>query len=132
MLAVSGLARSTFFDHQRRLDKPDKYADLKEQITTIFHDSNATFGYRRIWRALRNNNTIVNKKVVQRLMRGRGQRSSITSVVLTCQTSTPTSKRRLRRSFTTPTPRLAIAVSGVRCATTTRSSTRRWFAGSCA
>ncbi|MBG9244555.1 transposase, partial [Corynebacterium belfantii] len=41
----------------------------KEQITTIFHDSNATFGYRRIWRALRNNNTIVNKKVVRRLMR---------------------------------------------------------------
>ncbi|MBG9355497.1 transposase, partial [Corynebacterium belfantii] len=42
-----------FFDHQRRRDLPDKYADLKEQITTIFHDSNATFGYRRIWRALR-------------------------------------------------------------------------------
>ncbi|MBG9260351.1 transposase, partial [Corynebacterium belfantii] len=54
LLAVSGLARSTFFDHQRRRDLPDKYADLKEQITTIFHDSNATFGYRRIWRALRN------------------------------------------------------------------------------
>ncbi|WP_181241769.1 IS3 family transposase [Corynebacterium diphtheriae] len=69
MLAVSGLARSTFFDHQRRFDLPDKYADLKEQITTIFYDSNATFGYRRIWRALRNNNTIVNKKVVRRLMR---------------------------------------------------------------
>ncbi|MHD0083909.1 IS3 family transposase, partial [Corynebacterium diphtheriae] len=77
MLAVSGLARSTFFDHQRRLDLPDKYADLKEQITTIFHDSNATFGYRRIWRALRNNNTIVNKKVVRRLMREQGLVSKI-------------------------------------------------------
>ncbi|WP_181242362.1 IS3 family transposase, partial [Corynebacterium diphtheriae] len=62
-------ARSTFFDHQRRFDLPDKYADLKTQIKKIFHDSNATFGYRRIWRALRNNNTIVNKKVVRRLMR---------------------------------------------------------------
>ncbi|MBG9275597.1 transposase, partial [Corynebacterium diphtheriae bv. mitis] len=77
MLAVSGLARSTFFDHQRRFDLPDKYADLKEQITTIFYDSNATFGYRRIWRALRNNNTIVNKKVVQRLMREQGLVSKI-------------------------------------------------------
>ncbi|CAB0621971.1 DDE domain-containing protein [Corynebacterium diphtheriae] len=77
LLAVSGLARSTFFDHQRRFDLPDKYADLKEQITTIFHDSNATFGYRRIWRALRNNNTIVNKKVVRRLMRQLGLVSKI-------------------------------------------------------
>ncbi|MBG9334720.1 transposase, partial [Corynebacterium belfantii] len=40
-------------------------------------DSNATFGYRRIWRALRNNNTIVNKKVVRRLMREQGLVSKI-------------------------------------------------------
>ncbi|MBG9320667.1 transposase, partial [Corynebacterium belfantii] len=39
--------------------------------------SNATFGYRRIWRALRNNNTIVNKKVVRRLMREQGLVSKI-------------------------------------------------------
>ncbi|MHD0009247.1 IS3 family transposase, partial [Corynebacterium diphtheriae] len=77
MIAVSGLARSTFFDHQRRLDLPDKYADLKTQIKKIFHDSNTTFGYRRIWRALRNDNTIVNKKVVQRLMRQLGLVSKI-------------------------------------------------------
>ncbi|UWF18066.1 IS3 family transposase [Corynebacterium diphtheriae] len=77
LIAVSGLARSTFFDHQRRFDLPDKYADLKTQIKKIFHDSNATFGYRRIWRALRNNNTIVNKKVVRRLMREQGLVSKI-------------------------------------------------------
>ncbi|MHC9754755.1 IS3 family transposase [Corynebacterium diphtheriae] len=77
LIAVSGLARSTFFDHQRRLDLPDKYADLKTQIKKIFHDSNTTFGYRRIWRALRNDNTIVNKKVVQRLMRQLGLVSKI-------------------------------------------------------
>ncbi|PSA84282.1 hypothetical protein BT093_11770, partial [Corynebacterium diphtheriae] len=51
LIAVSGLARATFFDHQRRFDLPDKYADLKTQIKKIFHDSNSTFGYRRIWRA---------------------------------------------------------------------------------
>ncbi|WP_146129033.1 IS3 family transposase, partial [Corynebacterium diphtheriae] len=77
LIAVSGLARSTFFDHQRRFDLPDKYADLKTQIKKIFHDSNTTFGYRRIWRALRNNNTIVNKKVVRRLMRQLGLVSKI-------------------------------------------------------
>ncbi|WP_241877015.1 IS3 family transposase [Corynebacterium diphtheriae] len=77
LIAVSGLARSTFFDHQRRFDLPDKYADLKTQIKKIFHDSNTTFGYRRVWRALRNNNTIVNKKVVRRLMREQGLVSKI-------------------------------------------------------
>lgn len=77
MIAVSGLARSTFFDHQRRRDRPDKYADLKAQITTIFTDSHATYGYRRIWRALRNDNTIVNKKVVRRLMRQQGLVSKV-------------------------------------------------------
>nr|WP_258174499.1 IS3 family transposase [Corynebacterium diphtheriae] len=77
LIAVSGLARSTFFDHQRRFDLPDKYADLKTQIKKIFHDSNTTFGYRRVWRALRNNNTIVNKKVVRRLMRQLGLVSKI-------------------------------------------------------
>ncbi|WP_241880276.1 IS3 family transposase [Corynebacterium diphtheriae] len=77
LIAVSGLARSTFFDHQRRFDLPDKYADLKTQIKKIFHDSNTTFGYRRVWRALRNNNTIVNKKVVRRLMRQQGLVSKI-------------------------------------------------------
>ncbi|ALC06350.1 Putative transposase InsK for insertion sequence element IS150 [Corynebacterium deserti GIMN1.010] len=77
MIAVSGLARSTFFDHQRRLGEPDKYADLKVHITEIFNDSNATFGYRRVWRALRNDNEIVNTKLVRKLMRQLGLVSKV-------------------------------------------------------
>ncbi|WP_431831228.1 IS3 family transposase [Corynebacterium pseudodiphtheriticum] len=69
LITVSGLSRSTFFEHQRRLDEPDKYAHLKKLITKIFSNSNTTYGYRRVWRAFRNENEIVNKKLVRKLMR---------------------------------------------------------------
>ncbi|ART21646.1 hypothetical protein CBE89_09135 [Corynebacterium striatum] len=71
------MARSTFFEHQRRLNEPDKYAHLKKLITKIFNNSNATYGYRRVWRALRNENEIVNKKLVRKLMRQLGLVSKI-------------------------------------------------------
>lgn len=77
MIAVSGLSRSTFFEHQRRLDEPDKYAHWKKLITKIFYDSHATYGYRRVWSGLRNDNEIVNKKLVRTLMRQLGLVSKI-------------------------------------------------------
>ncbi|WP_206760181.1 hypothetical protein, partial [Corynebacterium belfantii] len=30
LITVSGLSRSTFFEHQRRLNEPNKYAHLKK------------------------------------------------------------------------------------------------------
>lgn len=71
------MARSTFFEHQRRLGEPDKYATLKEQITEIFNESKHTYGYRRVWRELRNRSTVVNKKLVRKLMRQLGLVSKI-------------------------------------------------------
>lgn len=77
VITVSGLSRSTFFEHQRRLNEPDKYAHLKKLITKIFSNSHATYGYRRVWRALRNQNKIVNKNLVHKLMRQLGLVSKI-------------------------------------------------------
>ena len=36
LLAAAGLARSTFFYHQARLDVPDPHAELKAAITDVF------------------------------------------------------------------------------------------------
>ena len=33
LLEVSGMARATFYYHIKRLQKVDKYAEIKEQIT---------------------------------------------------------------------------------------------------
>ena len=52
---------------QKRFDRenPDKY--LEDEITKI-HNENKDYGYRRVYRELRNRKIFVNKKKVQRIM----------------------------------------------------------------
>lgn len=52
LLQVAGLARSTFFYHQARRDRPDPQAELKEAITAAFKE-NRRRGHRVVHRALR-------------------------------------------------------------------------------
>lgn len=68
LLAVSGLARSTFFYHQARLNRPDPQAELKEAITTTF-EVNRRRGHRVVHRELRKAGWRVAKKTVLKLMR---------------------------------------------------------------
>ncbi|RAS61311.1 hypothetical protein C8D87_110260 [Lentzea atacamensis] len=44
LLAVAGLARSTFFYHQARPDRPDPQAGLKTAITEAFEAAAAATG----------------------------------------------------------------------------------------
>lgn len=48
LLQVSGLARSTFFYHQTRLQAPDPQETLKTAITDIFTTNHGRYGHRRI------------------------------------------------------------------------------------
>lgn len=68
LLRVAGLARSTFYHQQRRLNVADKYAALKIEIKRLFHRHKGRYGYRRITAALRRLGTLVNRKLIQRLM----------------------------------------------------------------
>ena len=56
---------------QKRFDRenPDKY--LEDEITKI-HIENKDYGYRRVYRELRNRKIFVNKKKVQRIMQKLG------------------------------------------------------------
>ena len=47
----------------------DKYAEIKEQITAIYHENEGRYGYRRITAELRNRGYAINHKTVQRLMK---------------------------------------------------------------
>ncbi|MFE4545691.1 IS3 family transposase [Arthrobacter sp. NPDC056727] len=69
LLDVAGLARSTFFYHQARLQAPDPQASLKTTITEIFNDSQARYGHRRIHTELLKKGWTVAKKTVLKLMR---------------------------------------------------------------
>ena len=54
------------------MQKEDKYASVKEEITTIYHENRGRYGYRRITAELRKRTFSVNHKTVQRLMKKLG------------------------------------------------------------
>jgi putative transposase len=68
LLQVAGLARSTFFYHQARLDRPDPRAALKAAITEAFHAARGRYGHRRIHTVLTRQGWQVAKKTVRTLM----------------------------------------------------------------
>jgi transposase InsO family protein len=52
--------------------QPDKYSEIKEQITKIYAQNKGRYGYRRIRSVLYQRGYIVNHKTVQRLMKQLG------------------------------------------------------------
>ena len=54
------------------MQQADKYAEAKEEITSIYHRNKGRYGYRRITAALHNSGIHLNHKTVQRLMKQLG------------------------------------------------------------
>lgn len=69
LLSIARLPRATYYYHVKLLARPDKYAELKEQIVCIFHEHRGRYGYRRVTLELRNRGYPINHKTVQRLMK---------------------------------------------------------------
>ena len=76
LLKQAGLARSTFYYQQQRLQATDKHAELKIKIQEIYHGHKGRYGYRRVTAALRLGH-VVNHKLVQRLMGMLGLKSLV-------------------------------------------------------
>jgi transposase InsO family protein len=72
-----GLARSTFYYQVKCQRKPDKHAALKELVKRVYHKEKGLYGYRRVALAIRSQGTLVNKKVIERLMAESGLRSVV-------------------------------------------------------
>jgi len=72
LIEISGLPRSTYYYYAKRRKAVDKYSEIKEQITTIYHENQGRFGYRRITLALHNKGFCINHKTVERLMKELG------------------------------------------------------------
>uniref|UniRef100_UPI00373513C3 IS3 family transposase n=1 Tax=Anaerotignum sp. TaxID=2039241 RepID=UPI00373513C3 len=51
------------------MESSDKYKEVKEEITKIYHENKGRYGYRRITAELRNRGFHLNHKTVQRLMK---------------------------------------------------------------
>ncbi|WP_286138855.1 IS3 family transposase [Arthrobacter sp. OV608] len=65
---MSGLARSTFFYHQARLEAPDPQEELKSSVLDIFKKSHGRYGHRRVHSELLKKGWKVAKKTVLKLM----------------------------------------------------------------
>jgi putative transposase len=72
LLASAGLARSTYFYHQQRLEQPDRQAEVKTAIGSIFAQMQGRYGHRRIQAVLATQGHHVAKKTVLALMRQLG------------------------------------------------------------
>lgn len=68
LLAIAGLARSSFYHQLKLIRGIDKHVNLKNRILAIFHRHRGRYGYRRITVAIRRQGVVVNHKTVQRLM----------------------------------------------------------------
>ena len=77
LLALSGLARSTFYYQQKTLSLADRHAALKTKIKSIFEAHKGRYGYRRVSAAIRMCGETVNHKSVQRLMVTMGLKSLV-------------------------------------------------------
>ena len=72
MLKYAGVTRSTFYYQLNRLKEPDKYKELKEEITAIYHENKGRYGYRRVTLELHNRGFGINHKTVRKLMKELG------------------------------------------------------------
>ncbi|HMM06201.1 MAG TPA: IS3 family transposase [Clostridiales bacterium] len=72
LIEVSGLPRATYYYHSKRRIQPDKYSEIKEQITEIYAENKGRYGYRRITDELHNRGYGINHKTIQRLMKEMG------------------------------------------------------------
>ena len=72
LLSIAQLPRATFYYHLKQMQKADKYASVKEEITAIYCENKGRYGYHRITEVLHSRGFAVNHKTVQRLMKELG------------------------------------------------------------
>jgi|BioPla2DNA2_1021312.scaffolds.fasta_scaffold24966_1 transposase InsO family protein/transposase-like protein len=72
LLGYLRISKSSYFYQKSRLLKDDKYSQIREDITVIFNENYKTYGYRRIYLALKNKGIVVSEKVIRKIMKQNG------------------------------------------------------------
>ena len=80
LLELKKMARSTFYYHLKRLKSPEKYKEIKDRISDVFHRNKGRYGYRRITLELQKEYPSINHKTVRRLMIELGLRCEVRKV----------------------------------------------------
>lgn len=72
LLLIFRISKSSYCYQRSALSKPDKYADLKEDLRHGFLKNKQCYGYRRMWSLLRRSGKVVSEKIVRKLMKEDG------------------------------------------------------------
>lgn len=66
------IAKSSDYYQENHLNPIDKYQGLRNQISKLYYDNRACYGYRRIYAVLKRNGITISEKTVRQLMREQG------------------------------------------------------------
>ena len=77
MCKFFGVSRSGYYEFVKRLDNPESDTDLTDKIKECQRKTDNTYGYRRVWKWLRDRNIHRNPKTVLRIMKKYGLLSEI-------------------------------------------------------
>ena len=77
MCRFFGVSRSGYYDFVKRLGKPESDTQLAEKIKECQNKADKTYGYRRVWKWLKDRNVKRNPKTVLRVMKKFGLLSEI-------------------------------------------------------
>ncbi|MEH7238102.1 IS3 family transposase [Bacillus sp. JJ1562] len=72
LIKIARIKRSTYYYWTKRMDCPDKYANVKEAIQEIYHQHKGRYGHRRIKKELDKKGMILDPKTVLKLMNQMG------------------------------------------------------------
>ena len=77
MCKFFGVSRSGYYDFVKRLGRPEKDADVAKKIEECQNRADKTYGYRRVWKWLKDRKIHRNPKTVLRIMKKYGLLSEI-------------------------------------------------------
>lgn len=72
LVTFAQIPRSTYYNVVKKMNRPDRDAELKAEIKAIYEEHEGRYGYRRIRDELANRGQKVNHKKVQRIMKKLG------------------------------------------------------------
>ena len=77
MCEFFGVSRSGYYNFVKRLGEPDSDAVVAKEIEECQRRTDKTYGYRRVWKWLRDRNIQRNPKTVLRIMKKYGLLSEV-------------------------------------------------------
>ncbi|MGE6515361.1 IS3 family transposase [Lysinibacillus sphaericus] len=72
LIKVADIPRSTYYYWEKRLNRTDKYTDVKAAIQSIYHEHKGRYGYRRITKELKKYGIHHDPKTINSLMNAIG------------------------------------------------------------